>query len=165
VSASELKRLLTAQPNLTVAVAESLTCGHLQALIGSVSGSSGYFLGGVTAYTLDAKAQLLGVSAEEARPVNAVSAAVAEQMAAGVCRLFGSSFGVSTTGYAEPSPADGAVEPFAWWGFCDARGGGEQRAIVRSGRVTLPGLARVEVQRRVAERALDELVRYLQATL
>ena len=37
----DLKPLMLAKPVLTVAVAESLTSGHLQALIGSVSGASG----------------------------------------------------------------------------------------------------------------------------
>ncbi len=58
----ELKPLLLQAPRLSLAVAESLTCGQVQARIGAVSGASDYFLGGVTAYSLDEKVRLLGVN-------------------------------------------------------------------------------------------------------
>ena len=48
-------------PRLTLAVAESLTCGHLQAAIGAISGASEFFRGGLTAYTLAQKVRHLGV--------------------------------------------------------------------------------------------------------
>jgi len=41
--AVELKALLLREPRLTLAAAESLTAGNLQARIASASGSSGYF--------------------------------------------------------------------------------------------------------------------------
>ncbi|MBI3885526.1 MAG: CinA family protein [Opitutae bacterium] len=71
---TELKRLLLREPRLTLAVAESLTCGHVQARIGEAAGASGYFLGGVTAYALEEKVKLLdagcvvGVAPPAARP-------------------------------------------------------------------------------------------------
>jgi len=51
---SGLKELLLREPRLTLAVAESLTCGRLQARIGAIPGASEFFRGGVTAYALDA---------------------------------------------------------------------------------------------------------------
>ena len=102
-------------PPLTLAVAESMTCGQVQAAIGAVSGASNFFLGGITAYTLDEKVQHLGVNRTAAKKVNCVSAEVALQMARGACRLFGSDLGMATTGYAEPAPEQGVIEPFAWW--------------------------------------------------
>lgn len=60
--AAELKALLLAEPKLTLAVAESLTAGNVQAQIAGVSGASGYFLGGVTAYSIEEKVRLLGVN-------------------------------------------------------------------------------------------------------
>ncbi|MFN5560840.1 MAG: CinA family protein, partial [Opitutaceae bacterium] len=48
-----LKSLLLGPPGLTLAVAESLTGGRLQARVTAESGSSAYFLGGVTAYTIE----------------------------------------------------------------------------------------------------------------
>src|ERR1044071_5239810 len=102
-----LKALMLASPRLTLAVAESLTCGQVQASVGRISGASTFFLGGITTYTLDGKVRHLGVRRAAARRVNSVSAAVAEEMARGVCRLFGSDLGLATTGYAEPSPTEG----------------------------------------------------------
>ena len=115
VVANELKELMLAAPRLTLAVAESLTAGHVQARVAAISGASEFFLGGITAYSLDQKVKHLGVDRAAAKRVKCVSAGVAEQMALGVCILFGADVGVATTGYAEPSPADGIVEPFAWW--------------------------------------------------
>ena len=114
---SDLKDLMLRGPRLTLAVAESLTSGRLQARIGAISGASEFFLGGVTAYTLDEKVRHLGVDRAEAGAVNSVSARVAEQMARGACVLFGSDLGVATTGYAEPSAEWKVAEPFAWWGL------------------------------------------------
>ena len=156
---AELKVLMLTSPRLTLAVAESLTCGHLQARLGVVSGASEYFLGGLTAYSLDQKVAHLGVNRRAARKVNCVSAAVAEEMAQGVCRLFGSDLGVATTGYAEPSPATGVADPFAWWAVAHRRRG--RLVAVRSGRIECPGATRVDAQRFVADGALAELVAYL----
>src|SRR5438045_4062744 len=103
----DVKELLLRKPRRTLAVAESLTCGRVQALVGAISGASEFFLGGITAYSLEEKVRHLGVDRRAARKVNSVSAEVAEQMARGVCALFGSDLGVATTGYAEPSLAEG----------------------------------------------------------
>src|SRR5688572_2412301 len=103
----DLKELMGREPRLTLAVAESLTAGQVQARVAAISGASNFFLGGITAYTLEQKAKHLGVDRVAAKRVNGVSAEVAEQMALGVCRLFGADVGVATTGYAEPAPADG----------------------------------------------------------
>ena len=152
----ELKRLLLLEPAWTVAAAESLTCGIIQARLGSVSGSSGYFVGGLTAYTLEQKVRLLGVDPERAAPVNSVSREVAEQMARGVADLFGTDFSVATTGYAEPDPVHGVAQPCAWWAVCRRR---EPEAVVRSGFVEVSRAERQAAQRAVADHALAELLR------
>ncbi|MDB6126431.1 MAG: damage-inducible protein CinA, partial [Verrucomicrobia bacterium] len=82
----ELKPLMLQKPRLTLAVAESLTCGQVQARIGAISGASEFFLGGITAYTLDAKVKHLGVKRAPAKRVDCVSANVAREMARGACR-------------------------------------------------------------------------------
>ena len=97
----------------SLAVAESLTSGHIQALISAKSGASKYFKGGVTAYSIPIKGKLLGVDTEAAERCDAVSPQVAMEMAIGVCRLFGSDFGVATTGYAEPQNERAITEPYA----------------------------------------------------
>jgi nicotinamide-nucleotide amidase len=156
---SELKGLMLRGPRLTLAVAESLTSGRLQARIGAISGASEFFLGGVTAYSLDEKVRHLGIDGAEARAVNSVSGRVAEQMARGACVLFGADLGVATTGYAEPSAEWRVTEPFAWWGLARVQPGGD--FTVASGRVDCPGLSRIDVQERVAGAALDALVRWI----
>jgi nicotinamide-nucleotide amidase len=157
--AVELHALLRRPPVLTLAVAESLTCGHVQAAIGAVSGASEYFLGGVTAYSLAAKVRLLGVNRAHARSVNCVSQRVAVEMARGACIRFGADIAVATTGYAEPSRADGIRVPLAWWALCHVRRGG--RATIISGLVDLPGATRLQAQERVAREVLTQLVAYL----
>jgi nicotinamide-nucleotide amidase len=157
--AGELQALLLREPRRTLAVAESLTAGHVQARVAAVSGASNFFLGGVTAYSLEQKVKLLGVKRAAAKKVHCVSAAVADEMARGVCGLFGADVGVATTGYAEPSAADGVAVPFAWWAV--ARRGARGKFSVRHGRVECPGASRVVAQTIVADAALAELVAWL----
>jgi nicotinamide-nucleotide amidase len=145
-------------PGTTLAVAESLTVGRLQALIGSVSGASAYFVGGVTAYSLEAKIRLLKANRKRVSADNGVSAAVAEQMAAGVCRLFRADYGIATTGYAEAAPKAGIVAPFAWWAVCDATGA---QPVAWSGCCEMEGFDREGVQEGIAEMALHALVEHL----
>lgn len=163
---TELKPLMLAAPRLTLAAAESLTCGRVQARVGEISGASNFFLGGITAYSLDQKVRHLGVDRAAAKKVNSVSAAVAEQMARGVCALFDSDLGVATTGYAEPSREDGVEHPLAWWALAhrkQSRGEGRPPTFiaVRSGRVECPGARRIDAQTIVADAVLGELLAYL----
>ena len=158
-AALELKSLMLCKPRLTLAVAESLTAGNVQARVASVSGASEYFLGGITAYSLDEKVRHLGVNRAAAKKVNCVSAEIAEQMARGVCALFGSDLGVATTGYAEPNGKLEITQPFAWWAV--AHRGGRGKFSVRHGRVECPGASRVDVQKIVAAAAVAELIEFL----
>ena len=92
--AAELKKLILRRPGLTLAGAESLTAGQVQARIAAVSGASDYFLGGVTAYSLEQKVKLLGVNRAHAKSVDCVSQRVAVEMAVGVAKLFGADLAV-----------------------------------------------------------------------
>lgn len=154
-----LKELMLSHPALRLAVAESLTGGRVQALVTAESGASAYFVGGVTAYTIDRKIALLGVDRAAAGACNGVSAGVARQMALGVCRLIECNLGVSTTGYAEPDPANGAPVPRAHWAVCHLREGGQPVFI--DGYAEFPGLDRAAVQARVSEEAVAALAKYL----
>jgi nicotinamide-nucleotide amidase len=158
--APDLKALMLASPRLSLAAAESLTCGRVQARIGGISGASTFFRGGITAYTLDEKVRHLGVKRAAAQRVNSVSAAVAAQMARGVCGLFDSDLGVATTGYAEPAPDAGVTEPFAWWALAHRRRG--RFVAVRTGRVECPGATRCDAQQFAADAVLAELIAYLE---
>jgi nicotinamide-nucleotide amidase len=158
---AELKQLMLQSPRLTLAVAESMTCGRVQSAIGAVSGASEFFLGGMTAYTIEQKVKHLGVNRAAAARVNAVSAEVAEQMAAGVCSLYSSDVGVATTGYAESPDADRLISPFAWWALAHRARRGTNFTALYSGRIECPGATRIEAQSFVAEAVMVELAEYL----
>lgn len=85
-----------------VAVAESCTGGGVCEALTSVPGSSTYVLGGVVAYGDESKTGILGVPPGLIGSRGAVSAEVAEAMAAGAARLFGADIGIGTTGIAGP---------------------------------------------------------------
>ena len=155
----QLKTLLI-QQNLTVAVAESMTCGRLQAALGAISGSSEYFEGGITAYNLRQKIELLGIDKQHAESINSVSQLVAYEMAAGVCRLFDSDLGIGTTGYAEPSPEHRILQPVAYFALCRYHRGRIENILTE--RVDGEGLQRIEMQDRVCTLAIKALLNYLQ---
>lgn len=83
-------------------VAESFTGGALAAALSAIPGASGWFAGGITAYTEAAKEGLLGVEADLLAEHSAVSAPVAQAMARGVKERLGTDWAVATTGYAGP---------------------------------------------------------------
>jgi len=155
-AAQDIKRICV-ENGLWVATAESLTAGHLQSLIASVSGASNFFSGGITAYNIDQKVKHLGVDRAHAASVDCVSPQVAAEMARGATELFCVHIGVSTTGYAEP-PA-GSPTAFAYFAIWDAR----RAAVVREGRVALTSSERVTNQHEMARRVLSELQAYLSA--
>ncbi|MBT9315375.1 competence/damage-inducible protein A [Leptothoe spongobia] len=86
----------------TLAVAESCTGGGLGEMITAVPGSSAYFMGGIISYDNTVKERLLGVAASDLAKSGAVSAIVAEQMAAGVRTQLATDWGLSITGIAGP---------------------------------------------------------------
>jgi nicotinamide-nucleotide amidase len=156
----ELKTLMLGPPPWTLAVAESMTVGHVQARIGAISGASNFFLGGVTAYSLEQKVRHLKVDRLQAAAVNCVSAGVAEEMARGVGTLFGADVGLATTGYAEPSPPDGVVHPFSWWAIA-FRPAARPTFLLRHGRIDCPDASRTAAQAMVADTVLKELTVFL----
>lgn len=90
----------------SVAFAESLTAGLASARLASVPGASLVLKGALVTYTDDAKESLLGVARSILSGPGPVSAECAAAMAAGARRAFGSTYAVSTTGWAGPTRAD-----------------------------------------------------------
>jgi PncC family amidohydrolase len=91
-----------------LAAAESCTGGLIGHVITQVPKSSDHFLGGIVSYSNAVKSELLGVPESLIDDVGAVSAEVAEAMAAGTLRAFpAASIAVSVTGIAGP---DGGSE-------------------------------------------------------
>lgn len=87
----------------TLAVAESCTGGLIAKRLTDVPGSSQYFLGGVVAYSDQAKRELLGVPSELITTHGAISRPVTEAMATGVKQRLGSTLGIAVTGVAGPT--------------------------------------------------------------
>lgn len=98
---------------MTLAVAESVTSGHLQAALSLAPDASTFFQGGMTAYNLGQKSRHLQVDPIHAQECNCVSGKVAEEMAREVSKLFLSNYGLSVTGYATLVPEQGINELYA----------------------------------------------------
>ncbi len=103
--------------NQTVAVAESVTSGHIQAALSQAEFALQFFQGGITAYNLAQKYKHLQVEPIHAQQCNCVSEKVAMEMADNVCTLFKSDWGIAITGYAAPIPEFSVEEPFAFFSF------------------------------------------------
>ena len=86
----------------TFAAAESLTGGLLSAYCVDIPGSSEWFLEGFVTYSLKAKIEHLGVSAELIEKNTMVDAEVALEMAKGARRMSGSDYAVAMSGLAGP---------------------------------------------------------------
>lgn len=145
---------------LKIAVAESISCGHLQSAFGSISGCSAFFQGGLTVYQTALKINLLGVDKLHANSVNAVSEKVALQMATGVCGLFGADIGIATTGYAEPSPEWNIQYPMAYFSIC--RVYEEKITEIYADHVLGSDLNRVQMQQKVSYQVICALLSYLE---
>ena len=101
---------LLRQADKTLATAESCTGGYIAKRMTDLPGSSAVFVGGVVAYTVPVKEQLLGVPAGLIERCGVVSVEVAAAMAEGVRARLGSSFGIGVTGLAGPD-GDGSNRP------------------------------------------------------
>jgi PncC family amidohydrolase len=88
---------------LWLATAESCTGGLISHLITNVAGSSAYYMGGVTAYSNEAKVRLLGVRQETLEQHGAVSEETVLEMARGIRKARGADIGISVSGIAGPA--------------------------------------------------------------
>lgn len=89
--------------SLKLAVAESCTGGAISAKFTAMAGASQYFMAGVTAYSNEAKRDILGVSMTNIECFGAVSEVVALEMAEGIRRIAGADYAIATTGIAGPT--------------------------------------------------------------
>ncbi len=93
---------LLARRGKTLALAESCTGGFIAHQITNVPGASKIFLGGIVAYSNEAKRKFLGVRARTLARHGAVSGTVAREMAGGARKKFGADFAIAVTGIAGP---------------------------------------------------------------
>ena len=91
-----------AKRTISICTAESATSGRIADLLTTVPGASDYFLGGVVAYSNEAKHRLLRVRLTTLRRFGAVSPQVAAEMAAGGRLSVDADVCVADTGVAGP---------------------------------------------------------------
>lgn len=87
---------------LTLATAESCTGGLIGHRVTNVPGSSSYYEGSITAYSREAKKDLLHVRQDTLDNYGAVSEQTAREMARGVRVALHTDIGLSVTGIAGP---------------------------------------------------------------
>jgi nicotinamide-nucleotide amidase len=155
---------LLAAGGRTLATAESCTGGLVAERITRVPGSSGWFVGGVVAYSNELKRRLLGVPAELLAAHGAVSEPVARAMAEGARARLGADFGLAITGVAGPGGGapDKPVGTVHLALAGPAAAGVGDAAEVEHRRVRLPG-DRAMVRALAAQLALEMLRRRLLA--
>ena len=115
---------------LTVATAESCTGGQVSDRITNLAGASSFFLGGIVAYSNQAKLSLLGVDEATLNQYGAVSSETALEMAVGARRVFSADLAVSITGIAGPEGGT-AEKPvgLTWIGISSEAGASAVRHI------------------------------------
>ena len=102
-SMQELVHGILTERRQTLATAESCTGGSIAVRFTALPGASAYFRCGVVAYSNEAKADILGVRADDIARYGAVSEQVARQMAEGARRVAGADYAIATTGIAGPT--------------------------------------------------------------
>jgi nicotinamide-nucleotide amidase len=139
----------------SVATAESCTGGLLVARLTEKPGASDYVNGGMVVYENDAKVKQAGVKKELLEQHGAVSAEVAQALAAGAREELGADVGVGVTGIAGP---DGGTEEkpvgLVWLSVAIADG----KPLTRS--VDLPG-SRADIRDRTTTVAMHLIRRAL----
>ena len=144
--------------SLTVSVAESCTGGLVGSRLTDVAGSSMYFLGGIIAYSNDAKVKLLAVRRETLATHGAVSEETAREMAEGVRKSFGTDIGLAVTGIAGPGGATKDKPVGLMWLALSAEEGIQTRLIRLTG-------DRLQNKAAGAEQLLSLLEEYINSLL
>lgn len=147
---------LLRQRGETLAVAESMTGGVIQARLTGIPGSSDVFRGGAVVYSASAKTLLADVDPALVQSHGTVSEAVTRALAEGIARRLGTPWGLATTGNAGPSEDKDGPAPVGTCIMAVAGPGG-----TASQTKSFPG-NRGDLQARTATWALDYLRRQIQ---
>lgn len=137
-----------AAKGLRLATVESCTGGLVAAALTDIAGSSAVFERGFVTYSNEAKAELVGVDTALIARVGAVSAEVAEAMAAGGLARSHADIAVAVTGIAGPGGSEFKPEGLVHFHALRRDGAAEAR------RREFGPLGRAEVRRRSVEEAL-----------
>ncbi len=146
---------LLREKKLTLGTVESATGGLIAARIINVPGSSDYFQGGIVSYSNEVKVRCVGVSRQVLDEQGAVSAPVAEQMAAGGRRVLHVDVCLADTGIAGPGGATpGKPVGLFYLGLADQDGASARRHVFSG--------TREENRQAAVDAALDWLITYLE---
>lgn len=137
--ADKASRLLV-KKKYTVAVAESVTSGNLQAIFSLAKNAISFYQGGITVYNIGQKCRHLLVEPTHAIECNCVSKKVSNEMAIAVAKMFCSDIGVSITGYASPVPEQNISKLFAYVSIS------KNGKIILSRKIDAPSKSSYEVQ-------------------
>jgi nicotinamide-nucleotide amidase len=140
----------------TVAVAESVTAGHLQVAFSMAEHAQEFFQGGITVYNLGQKSRHLQVNPIHALSCNSVSEQVAAEMAKNVTSFFMSDWGIAVTGYASPVPEKNIYELYACYSFSF-----RDKEVIRE-TVTVENSTPGEVRRFYTKHILDHFLEMLE---
>lgn len=149
-----IKEYLTGRQE-TLAVAESVTSGHLQVTFSLAQQATSFYQGGITAYNLGQKSRHLKIDPIHGEICNCVSEQIAVDMATHICGLFSSSWGIGITGYAAPVPELQIKTLHAYYAFAHK---GEN---VYSRKITAPKMSVVKVQQYFVENVLKDFAKHI----
>jgi len=149
--------VLTALKGHSLVTAESITGGGIGAALTAVPGASSVYKGGIISYCDEVKAAALGVAPGILRRIGAVSAPVAEAMAAGARKALRADVAVSVTGLAGPD-GDSYGNPVGtvFIGYADERGSCAVRARFSG--------TREEIRQQTVDKALELILIKYQET-
>lgn len=94
---------LLKQKGLTLGTAESCTGGRIAAKLTALPGSSGFYKGGIVAYSNEVKTNMLKVSGRTLEAYGAVSEETVVEMVQGAMKALNTDCAVATTGIAGPT--------------------------------------------------------------
>ena len=149
---------LLQQKKLTLATAESCTGGLIAHLMTNIPGSSEYFLGGIVAYSYQAKADLLGVSWDTLNSKGAVSKESVIEMAIGARKKLNADIAVSVSGIAGPGGGTADKPVGTTWVGLASQNVEEARHFIWQG-------DREQNKKHSAEAALQFILGYLEGKL
>ncbi len=156
-NAEKLVKLLN-EHNFTVSTAESCTGGLISKKITDVSGSSSVFGFGFVTYANEAKQELLDVPRYIINEFGAVSHETALKMSKGAKLKSRSDFSVAVTGIAGPSGGSPQKPVGLVYISCSGKRGSICTKNIFSG-------SRGEVREQTAEKALSQLIKYIENCL
>ncbi len=145
--------------NKTITTAESCTGGLIASKITKTAGSSNIFNGAVVTYSNEIKTQELGVKKETLDRYGAVSIQVVEEMLDGVIKKFNADYAIAVSGVAGP---EGGTESKPVGTIVIGIMGLSEGKIVK---VFHFSGTRNEVQKKAANKSLEEILKFFQKTL